>query len=199
MKSSEWQRFLERQRDDYGKILFTVGELANVADVTPAAVNVELSRLRQRGAIERYAQGIYGLKQELPPEDLLPYLDARAYITGIYALSRRNVITQVPVVVSCFTNRRHNRSRVRSTPLGRFEFSCVKDPIHAMPADGVVAPPEQALFDFVYIARRHGADARSAVTFRNLNELRETMLLDLAPRYPRTVRRQVSDILMSQQ
>ena len=45
MKALEWVRFFSAQREEHGKSVFTVAELANVADTSPAVVNVELGRL----------------------------------------------------------------------------------------------------------------------------------------------------------
>jgi hypothetical protein len=59
-----------------------------------------------------------------------------------------------------------------------------------------VAAPEQALFDFIYLMRRRGAAGQSVVTFRNLHKLDRPLLSRTALRYPRTVRKQVSDILL---
>ena len=48
MKTLQWQNFLEEQSSVYGKKLFTVTELANVANTSPQSLNVELSRLKKR-------------------------------------------------------------------------------------------------------------------------------------------------------
>ena len=48
MKANVWRKFLEEQRDQHKKVLFTVTELANVAGVSRATLNVELARLGNR-------------------------------------------------------------------------------------------------------------------------------------------------------
>jgi hypothetical protein len=195
MKAREWQRYFETERKAHGKTVFTVTELANVSGNNPHVLNVELDRLCKQGIIVRYARGRYGLPDAVTPEMLLPSLDADAYITGGFALHRHNLITQMPVEITCFTNRRHNRSRVRMTPVGRFTFVCVQPPVYAPPAEGVVANPEQALCDHVFLMRRRGVAPSSQVTFRGLHGLDAKSLQEQAARYPKSAQRAVAKIL----
>jgi hypothetical protein len=194
MKTLEWRAYLEEQNRAYGKRLFSVTELANVARTSSHNVNVELERLRLKGVIERYARGTYGMPNAVGAEDLVRVLDRAAYITADTALHRHGMITQVPTRYTCFTNRRHNRSRERRTPVGRFVFVCVKDSIYARPKEETMAPPEQAFLDFIYICRLRGAWARSIVTFRDLDELNDALLFDLVERYPETVKRDMEEL-----
>ncbi len=57
MRAVEWIRFLTEQRARHGKGVFSVTELANVADVSPAAINVQLGRLVRQGVIRRWVPG----------------------------------------------------------------------------------------------------------------------------------------------
>lgn len=190
MTALAWQQLLQGQHRVHGKSLFTVTELANIARHSRHALNVELSRLRERSVIERFAQGWYGLPGLVTPEVLVTALDSGAYITGAYALSRHNLITQMPVEITCFTNRRHNRSRVRQTSLGRFVFVCVSPPVYAPPSDlPAIASAEQSLCDYVLLNRRRGLDVESLVTLRNLDRLDEGILERTVDRYPQTVAR----------
>lgn len=194
MKASEWQRYLESQRRLHGKTIFTVTELANVSGSSPHALNVELERLCKRQLLIRYARGKYGLPEAGTPEELLPYLDFGAYVTGAYALHRHNLTTQVPTEIVCFTNRRHGRSRVRLTAAGKFVFTCVRPPLYAPPADGVLAAPEQALCDWVLTMLRRGLDPASQLTLRGLDRLDISALTQIAARYPATTAREVRKI-----
>jgi hypothetical protein len=187
MKTLDWQRFFEVQREQHGKVIFSVTELANVARTTPGALNVELRRLVQSKLICRYAHGKYGRPGIVRPEDLLPFLDSAAYITGLHVLHRHNQVTQVPTEITCFTNRRHNRSRRRTTPLGRFVFICVRPRIYAHPARGKLASPEQALCDFVYWSCRSSLAPESLVTFLHPEKFQSRKLKALLLRYPSTV------------
>jgi hypothetical protein len=196
MKALEWKQYLETEQRSNGKTVFSCAELANVADAPFRSVRVSLNRLQKQGVLVRYAYGRYGLPAAVTPEMLLPALDSGAYITGAYALFRHNLITQIPREVCCFTNRRHNLSRIRETPLGRFMFACVRSPIYSAPADGVIAPAEQALCDYVYMAGHRGLAPMSQVTFSNLERIRVAALADLMDRYPATVQRNL-DIILS--
>lgn len=195
MKARDWQRYLEAERKSHGKTVFTVTELANISGSTPHVLNVELNRLCKQGIIVRYARGQYGLPEAVTPEQLVLFLDAHAYITGAFALHRHNLITQMPVEITCFTNRRHNRSRVRPTPLGRFTFVCVQSPVYAPPADSIVAGPVQALCDYVFLMRQRGVAASSQVTFRGLHELDIKAIQEQAARYPKSVQRTLDQLL----
>jgi hypothetical protein len=195
MKAREWQRYLETQRKSHGKTVFTITELANASGSKPHVLNVELDRLCKQGIIARHARGRYGLPDAVTPETLLPHLDAQAYITGAFALHRHNLITQMPVEITCFTNRRHNRSRVRTTPVGRFTFVCVRLPVYAPPGEGTAAGPEQALCDYVFLMRRRGVAPASQVTFRGLHGLDTKTLREQASRYPKSARKTLAEIL----
>jgi hypothetical protein len=199
MKYFQGQQYLTEQSRVHEKNIYTIAELANVAKATGQALNVEIQRLGKKGLIVQYAHGIYGLKDKVSPESLVPYLDKTAYITSASALYHHGFITQVPMTFTCFTNRRINRSRLRLTPLGRFVFVCVKKPVYSLPFKGIIAEPEQALFDFVYLMRRSAVDPETIVSFRKLDEFRPSRLAKIARRYPTTVRKQIAHILHRKQ
>jgi hypothetical protein len=194
MKTLEWQNFFAEQRARHRKVVFSVAELANVAQTTLHAVNTELGRLVHRGLVTRYAHGHYGPAQDVAPEDILPQVDPGAYITGFHALHRHQLVTQVPTEVTCFTNRRHNRRADRITPAGKLRFIRVPAAVYAKAADQVLAPPEQALCDFVWLNLRGGFEPQSLVTFRNLNAVNRRRLNQILRRYPQAVRNTVERI-----
>lgn len=196
MKALAWIKFFEAQKTQHGKMLFRVAELANVAVRSHHAMNVELARLVKNGILARYATGVYGLPSAVQPEQLVAMLDAGAYITGLFALYRHNLITQAPVEITCFTTRRHNRSKQRHTPLGRIVFVCVSRRIYAKPLTGVLASPEQALFDFTHSALRQGLNPASLVTFWGLNRLKPKRLAGMAKRYSARVAKTVRQLVV---
>jgi hypothetical protein len=194
MKALDWQAFLSEQRARHGKVIFSVAELANVAQTSLHNLNTELSRLVRRGLLARYAHARYGAAQGVRTEDLVPAIDSAAYLTGFYGVFRHHLVTQAPSEVTCFTNRRHNR-RNRVTPAGKLKFVCVPDSIYSKPTDGVLVAPEQALCDFVWLSVREGLDPRSLVTFRNLERLGTRRLNIIRRRYPDSVQRIVGDLV----
>jgi hypothetical protein len=195
VKAIEWQQSLQRQRERHGKVVFTVTELVNVCGGRPASTRVAVQRLVTQGVLERYLDGRYGLPGVAAIEDLVPSIDPAAYITGMYALYRHQLVTQASREVRCFTNRRHNRSRVRNSSRGRIVFVCLAGSAYAYPADSVIASPEQALCDFVYDCRRRGLAFTDLVTFRNLDRLHRDDLEAHLARYPGTVARDITELL----
>jgi hypothetical protein len=195
MKALDWQRFFAGQNALHGKTVFSVAELANVAQTTLHALNTELGRLVKRGLITRYAQGRYGLNQGVTPESIVQEIDPGAYITGFYALFRHQLVTQAPVEITCLTNRRHNRKLERATPAGRLRFIHVPAALYLKPADQVLVNPQQALCDFVWLCLRDGVEPRSLVTFRNCAALGRRRLNETLRRYPESVQNTVAGIV----
>lgn len=195
MRSVQWLRTLQAQRDLHGKTVFSVPELCNLSGSSPGSINVELSRLLKAGVIERCAPGQYALPGASTPEALLPQLDTGAYITGLYALFRHNLVTQVPSEITCFTNRRHNRSSVRKTPHGIFRFVSVSPRFYMPPDEGVLAGPEQALCDWYLTLRRAGLTPTSQATLRLPGKIDPAKLANVLPRYPNTVRQMLRNLL----
>jgi hypothetical protein len=185
---------LQQQRDRHGKVLFTVTELAHVAGVSPAALNVELARLRRRSILVRYTQGLYGLPDAVNVETLVSAVDSHAYVTGHYALYAHHLVTQVPTTVTCFTDRRSPRARERRTLLGRLVFVCVRSSVYAPPPERPLASVTQALCDYVYLSRLQGVRPESLLSFRDLRRLDAAELSAVLARYPLTVQRHVERI-----
>ncbi len=195
MKTLAWLDFLAEQRAKHRKLVFSVAELANAARTTPHALNTELGRLLERGVLTRYSHGLYGSAEGVAAEDIVPAIDSGAYITGFYALFRRHLVTQVPVEVTCFTNRRHNRRPDRAYPMGKLRFVCVPPCLYAKPRDRVIAPAEQALSDLAWLSVREGLEPQSLLTFRNLQTLNHRRLRQVLRRYPGPVARLVTRLL----
>ena len=191
MRANAWRRFLEEQRERHRKVLFTVTELANVAGTSRAALNVELTRLRSQGLIARYTHGLYGMPGAVSPQDLVPAIDSHAYITGHYALYGYQLVTQMPVTITCFTDRRSPKGQERVTPVGRLVFVCVRSKVYFPVSEGVIASPTQALCDYVYLARRHGTAPELLVTFRNLASTQVADSSGILARYPISVQKHV--------
>jgi hypothetical protein len=198
VRANAWRKYLEEQRARYGKVLFTVTELANVACVSPSALNVELARLRRQEIVVRYTHGLYGMPSAVSPQVLVPAIDSHAYITGHYAIYAYQMVTQMPVAITCFTDRRSPRAQERVTPVGRLVFVCVHSKVYLPVPEGAMAPPAQALCDYVYLSRRHGAEPEALVTFRNLARIQTTDLLPILARYPVSVQKHIERLLHSE-
>ncbi len=195
MQAIDWQKALQKQRDKYGKVVFTVTELSNMSSLAPKSLKGALSRLAKRGIIQHYTKGRYGLPGAARVEDLVHSIDPSAYVTGMYALYQHQLITQAPTEVSCFTNHRHNRSRVRVTPLGHIVFVCVTGSVYSHPQKNIVVSPEQAICDFVHLCRKRGVSPPDIVTFRNLHRLDSDLLQGRLKKYPTTVKDDIKRLL----
>ena len=64
-----------------------------------------------------------------------------------------------------------------------------------MPQGDVMASPEQACCDYVYICRKRGVSASSLVSFRNMDRINRQTLAKMLTRYPAAVRREVVQLL----
>lgn len=195
MKAIDWLKNLQEQHDKYGKVVFTLTELSNMASQDVKSIKMSLSRLIDHGIIQRYTNGRYGMTGHARIEDLVFSIDSAAYVTGMYALYLHQLITQVPTEISCFTNHRHNKSRVRRTPLGRIVFVCVTGSIYSYPKENVIVSPEQAITDFVYLCRKRGVRPSDIVTFRNLHRLDLGLLQMRLKNYPATVKREIEQLV----
>jgi hypothetical protein len=195
MKAVDWQKTLQEQRDKYGKVVFTVTELSNLSSLDAKSLKVSLSRLVERGIIQHYTKGRYGMAGAVRIEELVPSIDPAAYVTGMYALYQHQLITQAPTEISCFTNHRHNRSRIRVTPLGRIVFVGVAGSTYSYPQGNVIVSPEQAVCDFVHLCRKRGVSPSDLVTFRNLHRLDSGLLQARLKKYPATVKREMDRLL----
>ncbi|MFO7903518.1 MAG: hypothetical protein R6U98_12710 [Pirellulaceae bacterium] len=96
--------------------------------------------------------------------------------------------------MTCFTDRRSPRARERVTPVGRLVFVCVRSSVYLPVPEATIAPPAQALCDYVYLSRRHGAEPDALVTFRNLARIRAADLARVFARYPVSVRKRVASL-----
>ena len=66
--------------------------------------------------------------------------------------------------------------------------------IYRRPTQGILAPPGQALCDFIHIVRRRGLDPAALVTFRGLAGIAKRQLSSLLKRYPPVVAETVRQI-----
>ena len=196
MRAIEWHRCLESQRELYGKTVLSITELCHLSGThNLLSMKVQAGRLVKAGVLQRCAIGKYSLPGAADPESLLPYLDSCAYMTGLYALSRHNMITQIPTQITCFTNRRHNLARIRPTAVGVFRFICVSPRFYARPQEKLLASPDQAICDWVLALRHRGLLPAGQVTLRLAGKLKPDQLRKHIQRYPATVRQTVLELL----
>jgi hypothetical protein len=105
------------------------------------------------------------------------------------------MVTQMPFTITCFTDRRSPRARERVTSVGRLIFVCVRSSVYLPVPEAAIVPPAQAICDYVYLSRRHGAEPEALVTFRNLARIRADDLASILARYPTSVQKHVERLL----
>jgi hypothetical protein len=194
MTAANWIALFRRQSRDFNKSVFTITELTALSQIARSSLLVQLSRLTKAGVFVRCGHGLYGAAERLP-EQVVGHLDAAAYCTGLYALFRHGFVTQLPAVVTCFTNKRHGRSRIMHTRPYAYEFVMPAARIYRPPAAGALASPEQAFCDFVYVCRNRGFSPAGVITFRKLAKLNKKEIIGMLENYPATVREEAINIL----
>ena len=150
MKSRDWQNFLEEQRGNYGKVLYTLPELAAFGGhQAERAANVDLSMLhcQAAGYHKNYAHGLYGVPDEVElPALIVAAIDSYAYITGHYALYSPGLVTQSPFVITSFTDNRRPRAGWERHSTRSSSFCCVRSRVyHPVNAEAIASPAQAAL------------------------------------------------------
>ncbi|MHB8766214.1 MAG: type IV toxin-antitoxin system AbiEi family antitoxin domain-containing protein [Deferrisomatales bacterium] len=144
----------------------------------PRALAVQLGRWVKAGKLVQLRRGLYAVHERLryrspPAEKIANLLVTPSYVSLERALSVRGLIPEgVPVVQSVTTG----RGGVRETALGTFEYRHVKrdwffgyEELPPGEEPALVAVPEKALLDLVYLSR--GPFTRQRVQELRLQDL----------------------------
>ncbi len=146
-----------------GRPVFTSREVAAVRGASVAATSQSLRRLEADGRVVRVARGIW-----CDPEDprFTPFALVHAlagthpaYVSFVSALHLHGIIEQIPQVIYAATTGHTARRR---TPVGTYSYHRI-DPRffdgydwYRGGDDFLVATPEKALIDSLYLASRKG-------------------------------------------
>lgn len=143
--------------------VFTTREIAALAATSLSSASQSLSRLQRDGLVERVVRGVW-----CRPADprfsvfmLVPFLSGghRAYVSFFSALHLHGLIEQIPQVVYAATTA---HTRRRSTPLGTFSYHRIHPAFfsgfdwYRENRSFLVASPEKALIDCLYLSSRKG-------------------------------------------
>jgi predicted transcriptional regulator of viral defense system len=168
-----------------GRLVFTVGQLANLASIPRSHAKVYAARLVGRGMAWRVRRGVISLTRDT--FIIATQLVEPSYISFHSALYLRGLADQVPSVVECVTTRR----------TARFEgLGLVYRRVHPALFFGYerverggsyvfVATPEKAVLDMVYFGLDpgsvpgldHGRLARMAEAYRAVGGYRARRVL----------------------
>jgi predicted transcriptional regulator of viral defense system len=172
-----------------------------VGDVDPRDVATQLSRWMRSGRVEQLRRGLYVVAAPYARRRVEPFAIANRLVTPSYvseesALSWHGLIPDVVHTVSSITT---GKSGARRTGHGTFDYRHVQPRLFwgyaerevSSGAHALVAEPEKALLDLVYL--RKGSD-RSAfleeLRLQNTERLEPERLLAMAQRFdvPKVVR-----------
>ena len=138
-------------------------------DVDPVDVRRQLSRWTSTGRLHRLRRGLYALAPPFQRARPHPFVVANRMVRPSYvslqsALAFHSVIPEAVPVTTCITTARPGRF---STPLGDFAFRHIKLELfrgfRALDVggrhDAVVATPEKALLDLLYLEKDSDSEA----------------------------------------
>lgn len=144
--------------------VFTTGEVARRAGVTSPNASAALSRMADRDLITRVRRGLWAITgdPEFDPHVVVPHLFEReddGYVSFFSALSLHGMIDQIPRMVEVAS--RVNKKTVQA-PFATYDFHQIQRRLFGgfEPVDRawsyLLATPEKALFDVMYIGSRKG-------------------------------------------
>lgn len=177
-------------------------ELALKYGIIPVAVTQALSRLDQKGLVERVGSKIYynWLAADASPRELVNVLRENAYISLESALREYGISTQSPHVLTCVTTGRPKELRGRSIAINyhgiapHLYWGFLRKTTRY--GKYLIAEPEKAILDWIYIGIHNGrAPDLDELNFKNVDRLK---LLDYSHRYPSSVSQHVLSALVAE-
>lgn len=148
---------------ELGRPVFTTREVAAIRGASVAATSQTLRRLETDGRVVRVARGVW-----CDPEDpgFTPFALVHAlagshpaYVSFVSALHLHGIVEQIPQVVYAATTGHTARRR---TPVGTYSFHRIEPRFfdgydwYRGGHDFLIATPEKALIDSLYLASRKG-------------------------------------------
>lgn len=152
--------------------IFTTREIAGIRGSSLSATSQALRGLSEKGIIENPSRGLWCTPSDpsFTPFALVPFLTGshKAYISFLSALHLHGLIEQIPQIIYAATT---SLTRVIQTSVGSYSFHRIHPQFfkgydwYGTGRDFLVASPEKALVDCLYLASRKGK------RFRHLPEL----------------------------
>ncbi len=145
--------------------VFTSAQLARSTGASGVAVSKLLKRMDNEGTIARVMRGLWANPRHtlFSPYIVVGHLAASwhvlTYVSGISALHLHDMLSQIPQEIHVVTA---TARPPRDTPVGRFVFHRLEPDLLEGTQAGdqwgrfVIATPEKALFDTLYLALTHG-------------------------------------------
>lgn len=143
--------------------MFTSREITTLSGVSLAATSRALERMESRGQIRRVRRGLWCIPRDprFSPFALVHFLAGshQAYVSLLSALHLHGQIEQIPQVVYAATT---GHGRLVRTPVGAYSFHRIHPEFftgfdwYGGKRDFLVATPEKALVDALYLSSRKG-------------------------------------------
>lgn len=152
-----------RAFQDVGRPVFTTREIAALRSGSVSSTSQTLSKLARQGIVEKVTRGIWCLPSHpyFSPFTVVPFLlpGQRSYVSFISALHLQGIIEQVPQVIYLATT---GRGRMVRTGIGSYSFHQLSPGFfcgfdwYGRRHDFLIARPEKALVDCLYLSSRKG-------------------------------------------
>ncbi len=153
--------------------VFTTREVFAVSGKSLSGVVQGLNHLSKLGAVLKIRRGVWAEPSvdPLSPFRVIPYLPMgrRTYVSFISALNLHGIIEQIPHIITCASIA---HTRVLKTAIGTFSIHRIAPDFffgydwYKQTGDFLIATPEKALLDCLYLSGRRGNQ------FRHFPELR---------------------------
>lgn len=141
--------------------VFTTAELSSLSGKSPSAITQTLSRLEKQGIVIKARRGIWAKSADknLSPFSLIPLLSSkqRLYVSFISALQLYGIIEQIPQVITLASL---SHTKKIHTKFADFQIHRISPDFFAgfnwykNTGDFLIAEPEKALVDCIYISSR---------------------------------------------
>ncbi len=141
--------------------VFSTREVATIRQGTISSASQSLSLLAEQGAITKIIRGVWALPSHphFSPFAVIPFLAPghRVYLSFLSALHLHGLIEQIPQVIYAATT---GKGRVITTSIGVYSLHQLNFRMftgfdwHGKRQDFLIAGPEKALVDSLYISSR---------------------------------------------
>ncbi len=145
-----------------GRLVFTTREIATIRGSSVSSNTQCLNRLEKQGIVMKIVQGVWGVTgdKRFSPFLVVPYLNPahRSYVSFLSALHIYGIISQIPQVMTIASTAHSKRIR---TPVGTYQTHQISPDFFDgfdwnSSGDYLIASPEKALVDCLYLASRKG-------------------------------------------
>ena len=143
--------------------VFTTREVYAVSGKSLSSVVQGLNHLTKLGALAKIRRGVWAERSPDPisPFRIIPYLPAghRTYLSFLSALHLHGIIEQIPQIISCASIA---HTQIFKTAVGAFSIHRLAPDFffgfdwYKHSGDFLVAEPEKALLDCLYLSGRKG-------------------------------------------